>query len=623
MKRLAWLSFEGLDWDLLQALVDAGRMPCVAQLIAAGSSGPMAVPPPALPASIATSLATGVLADRHGVCHALAPRSDGLLLGAIGLESVRSPSCWLIASQQGRPVRVAGWPASLPADPSQLAQPLPAHAHIAGQGFELAANATVDHWPLSPDVVWPDTLRAAIGQVLIHPDEIDDDTILPLCGDITDAAVRQAAREFIARAASVQALGLCWLDEDEAAFLALRFEGLSAWTRTLHQHTGVRLAQALAPTYRWLDLLVGRWMHTLGRDAHLLVTTEGRLPGAGYRRASNRGPGAGGGLVLAGPDVPVDALFGPASALDVCPTVLALQGLLDAPGADAFDGRNLLAESTRTGDPGPTPDVSPLASPPRADGVDQDADALAWLAQNGIAPIDAASMREAVERVRNESRRTWAGIRRLRGRLDEACDVLRTLLQRTPEDTLARLMLAEALLAADRPADCAALGDGLPTNGSGLVWEGLYALLDYARKDWPALETRLSRLEGDAQAWVNPAAWLGWSLLARGETERALEAFERAAQRPQEPLRVWEGMGRTWLQLGRPDQAIACFDRTIAEQPYAAELHRLRGDALQAAGQRASALAAWLRAWTLAPALPGLAAQLGRAAQQQLARLPT
>lgn len=619
MTRLAWLSFEGLDWDLLQALVDAGRMPCVAQLIAAGSSGPMAVPPPGVSAAIATSLATGVLADRHGVCHALVPRRDGLLLGAAGLESVLVPSAWLIAAQRGLPVRIAGWPASLPADASLLSQPLPAHAHIAGHGFDVAANATVDHWPLSPDLLWPESLRQDVEHVLVHPDEIDVEVVRPLCHGIGDTALCLGAREFVARLASVQALGMAWADRGDAAMIALRFDGLAAWTRALHEHTGVALARALEPTYRWLDLLVGRWMHVLGRKAHLLVTADGRLPGSGYRAASSRGVGPGGGLVVAGPGVATDALLGAASTLDVCPTVLALLDLLDDERAAAFDGRNLLSIPSAEGR-SRAASPPPAAAAPRHDDEAQDTDALVWLAQAGIEPVNAAPMRAQVERVRAETRRNWASLRRLRGCLDEACDELAALSHQSPDDPVTQLLLAEALLAADRRADCAALGDGLGRDGTGLVWEALYALLDYARQEWTLLESRLVRLEQHSQSWLNPAAWLGWSLLSRGEFQRALDAFKRATERPQEPLRVWEGLGRTLLQLGQAAPAVDCFDRAIAEQPYAGELHRLRGDALQAAGHPEPALAAWLRAWHLAPSLPGLAVQLGQAAHRQRVR---
>ena len=616
MTRLAWLAFDGLDWDLVQALVDDGRLPCLAQLLAAGRSGPMGLPPPVSAAPQAVTLATGVLADRHGVCHAFAPRRDGLTISPIGLEAVRLPSLWLRAAGAGMAVRVAGWPASLPNDGARLRTPLPERAHIAGLGFEMSGNATVEHWPLPPHMVWPPTARSMVEQALIHPDEIDDDTIRPLCGPWADGHLRRAAREFVAQTASIQALGLAWLEQADAALIALRFAALPAWTSQLQRRAGVRLPDAIAPTCQWLDLVVGRWMNALGRQAHLVITTQGGLPGAGYRRAQGRGCGPGGGLVMAGPGIPADSLMGPATALDVCPTLMHLLGLPDADAA-ALDGRNLLGAASPPLSRGTDRRDPPL--PPADAAMPQDGEALRHLQESGIPLVDVGTLQTQVARVRHESRRAWAWLRRLRGHLDEACDELTRLATEEPADASTLLMLAECLLAAGRTEQAAALPCRRPAGLQGPDWDALDALADYARRDWPSLEERLERLAHHDLRWINPAAWLGWSLLARGHHQRALDALERAAERPEEPLRVWEGMARALLHLGRPEEALRSIGRAIAEQPCSGVLHRLRGDALEAAGRHQPAMEAWYHAWTLAPRLPGLTEQLGRALNRRSA----
>ena len=611
MTRLVWLAFDGFDWDLLQALADDGRLPCLAQLLVAGRSGPMGLPPPVAPATNAVTLATGVLADRHGVCNGFAPRRDGLTISPIGLEAVRLPSLWLRAAEAGMAVRAAGWPASLPSDGARLRAPLPDRAHIAGLGFERSGNATARHWPLPPHMVWPPTARSLVEEVLVHPDDIDDDTIRPLCGPWADGHLRRAARDFVAQTASVQALGMAWFDQADAALIALRFGALPAWTALLHRRAGARLPDAIAPTCQWLDLLIGRWMNALRRQAHLVITTEGGLPGAGYRKAQGLGRGAGGGLAMAGPGIPADSLVGPATALDVCPTLLHLLGLPDGD-ATALDGRNLLrtpgshlARCTGHRDP-------PL--PPADTAVPQDGEALRHLLQSGVPLVDVDALRTQVARLRHESRRTWAWVRRLRGHLDEACNELARLATQEAADSTTLLMLAECLLAAGRTEQAAALQSRRPAGLRGdPAWDALDALIDYARRDWPSLEERLERLAQQDLRWINPAAWLGWSLLLRGQHQRALDALERAAERPEEPLRVWEGMARALLHLGRPEEALRSIDRAIAEQPYSGVLHRLRGDALEAAGRHEPAVDAWYRAWTLAPRLAGLTEQLGRA----------
>lgn len=614
MKRLVLLAFDGLDWTLLQALVDAGRMPCVTQLLTAGASGRLASTPPTAAAAVWASVATGVMADRHGLCHGLVARADGLTLAAAGRAALQARPLWDHAARAGWVTRVAGWPALLP-----VAADISANTdnRMVAAGFDDGSAALVDCWPLAPDVAWPASARTDVQAAQVHPDEVPDDAVQSLLGGVPEHLRAQAvngARRLFARWATVQALGTGWLDAPGDVLLALRFDGLPGWMAELQGLVGANLPDALAPWYGWADLIVGRYMHLLGRSGHLVLVTDRGLPAGGYR--GTRGlfdGGAMGGVLLSGPGVPPDSLLNHARSVDVCPTVLALLGLGIADATD-LDGHDLLGAPTGGRAELATAAASrgshqPLRDPPRDDA------AVAWLREQGVAPVDTSAMRASVAAVGVDARLGWAAARTARGANDEAIDELTALLQSSPDHLGVRLALGQNLIAVGRASECVALLADAPAVAREGVWLDTFtALVAHAAGDWETAERHLLRLCDEGRAPFNAPAWLGWARLAQGDAAGARSWLERGRAWPGEAVRVFEGLGIACVQLGEPDAAITAFTRAIAEQPAVGRLHALRAAALEAAGDMGGAQAARWRALELDPRLPGTLEALTRAA---------
>ena len=65
--KVAFVAFDGADWRVARPLMDAGQLPHIAQLVATGTSGPLATLPDANSAVIWASIYTGTTPQQHGV----------------------------------------------------------------------------------------------------------------------------------------------------------------------------------------------------------------------------------------------------------------------------------------------------------------------------------------------------------------------------------------------------------------------------------------------------------------------------------------------------------------------------------------------------------------------------
>lgn len=110
------LGLDGFDWDFVQPLVAAGRMPNLERLMRRGTWGRMETIVPILSPLIWTTIATGVGPDEHGVLDFVErdPESDRMV--PITGRSRRVPAVWNVASALGERTDVVGWWASWPAE---------------------------------------------------------------------------------------------------------------------------------------------------------------------------------------------------------------------------------------------------------------------------------------------------------------------------------------------------------------------------------------------------------------------------------------------------------------------------------------------------------------------------
>ncbi|MGH9380069.1 MAG: alkaline phosphatase family protein [Thermoanaerobaculia bacterium] len=115
-RRVFVLGLDGFDWDYVLPLVEAGRMPNLSRLLAAGTWGTMEPPRPTLSPLIWTSMATGVTPDVHGILDFVEVDPESGREVPVTGRGRRVPALWNIASALGKRVDVVGWWATWPAE---------------------------------------------------------------------------------------------------------------------------------------------------------------------------------------------------------------------------------------------------------------------------------------------------------------------------------------------------------------------------------------------------------------------------------------------------------------------------------------------------------------------------
>src|SRR6185295_2234345 len=110
------IGLDGADWNIIDPLIAAGKMPNLAALIERGSRGRLLTLSPTLSPVIWTTIATGVKPERHGIVDFTAINKDTGAAVPVTSNLRRVPALWNILSDAGRTVGFVGWWASFPAE---------------------------------------------------------------------------------------------------------------------------------------------------------------------------------------------------------------------------------------------------------------------------------------------------------------------------------------------------------------------------------------------------------------------------------------------------------------------------------------------------------------------------
>src|SRR5437870_6802707 len=102
---IAIIGVDGADWQTIDPLIAAGRLPTFAALKAAGGVGTMRPEPPLLSPIIWTTIATGRRPEDHGVLDFMVDEPGGAQMPVSG-GARRMKALWEIFSGAGRPALI-------------------------------------------------------------------------------------------------------------------------------------------------------------------------------------------------------------------------------------------------------------------------------------------------------------------------------------------------------------------------------------------------------------------------------------------------------------------------------------------------------------------------------------
>jgi len=108
-RKLLVIGWDAADWKVARPLMEEGRMPHLARLVAGGASGNLATIYPPLSPMLWTSIATGKRPPKHGIHGFVEPLPDGSGVRPITTLGRRTRAVWNILHLNGLRPSVVGW----------------------------------------------------------------------------------------------------------------------------------------------------------------------------------------------------------------------------------------------------------------------------------------------------------------------------------------------------------------------------------------------------------------------------------------------------------------------------------------------------------------------------------
>jgi len=639
-KRVLLVGWDAADWQMIGPLMDAGLMPTLASLLGRGASGTLATTRPILSPILWNTIATGRRADAHGVLGFTEPVPDGPGIRPTASTSRRCKALWNILTQCGLRSHVVGWYASHPAEPI-------AGAMVSNQ-FEFRSADEAPGAPLPAGAVHPAELAASMAECRVHPSEVDASAILPFVPDAAIEIAREGNRigklmQLVAQTASIHAMATRLMERGDWDFGAVYYEGIDRFGHEFMEFHPPRMAEVderdfaayrhcMNGIYRFHDMMLETLLRLAGDDTAVLVISD-----HGYwndhRRPDPRPGKAGpvdwhrpyGILAAVGPGIRAGARVHGASILDIAPTVLALLGL---PAGDDMPGR-VLAEAM---DPATVPSripswesvpgecgmhpaelrvdpeearaalaqlvdlgyIDPLGADDEATRRDTVASNRLQLAQSHVDAGEHARALEALSGIEGPVADT-DGVRLLRatalagiGDADAARRELDAVTGSGREAVAAQAMRARLMLGEGNAAGAVVVLRAL-AGGPGAI-EGIDALLGRALAaagDDAGAEAALRRaLDAEPEDAGSLGALAGLRLRA-ADAEGALELGLRAAALDMRQPAVHMTIGRAFMAIGAPAEAVNAFAACVAQAPGWTEARDALAAARIAAGQGA------------------------------------
>ena len=368
-RRLLVVGIDGAEWDVVEPLVERGRMPNLARLMEEGVyCGLRSLEPKQKSPTIWTTIATGKLPEKHGITDYI---HEGT--GRLMTSNVRTArTFWDILGEKGWTVTVIGWLVTWPAEP--------VNGWMVTDYFRYPPTADR---PLPENLTYPDELLREVESLRVTRDTVPDEDVarladldarprpdeiqrLPLREMLTEMnAINQmdamvgALRDIVAGDRTFTAVSEYMIERHPTDVCAVYLRGVDTashkfWAAAHPGEVGFEVARSEVAVfgstveryYEFADEMLGRILSAFGDDASVIVCSDhgfegpkpGKLPG-GIR---DHGPV--GVLVMAGKDIRKGGRIPERSVRDIAPTILALFGLPVAEDMDGSVVRDALTE---------------------------------------------------------------------------------------------------------------------------------------------------------------------------------------------------------------------------------------------------------------------------------------
>lgn len=560
-KRVLLVGWDGADWQIINPLLDAGKLPTLERFLNAGVMGNIATLRPMLSPILWTSIATGKRPSKHGIYGFVEPRQEGDDVQTVLSTSRQTKAIWNILSQNGLRSQVFGWFASHPAEP------LPGGVCVTN-AFAPITGPLNKPSPLLKDCIYPERLRESIGPLRIHPDEMEGDHLTPFLPrgseiDQSDPVQQERItliRRILSQCAGVHAAATWALEHEPWDFAAIYYDGIDVFghgfmsfhppkMEAIDAHNFEMYREVVTGIYRFHDLMLARLLELAGDETTVILVSDHGfysdhlrppiVPDAPPNPVAWHRPH--GIIALRGSGILADERVYGSTLLDIAPTILTLFGL---PIGDDMDGRALAQVFEQPPIVGRIPSWD-LVDGPHSAGLHPlekrldpvaSSEALQQLIDLGyVAPLP-ADKQLAIEQTKAEQRFNLAVSHLDAEQPREAVALLEKLYVQNPDETRYGLCLAQAQL-----------GDG--------------QLADARR----VLEAMLAKPEKKTEPLALPQTdlLLGILLAAEGRDEESLEHLRRAEKADPHLPRLHNQIGLVYNRRRLWAEAERAFTRAL------------------------------------------------------------
>ena len=601
-------------------------MPNLSRLIEGGVMGNLATLHPIVSPMLWTSIATGKLADKHGI-HGFTERDPRGGARFATSTSRRAKALWNIFQQAlGWRCNAVSWWASYPAEPLDGAAVANSFFHSKRKGKE---------WQVSPHAVHPPELIPELLPLLLNINEIDQSVVLPFIPRAAEIDQKEDQRletfaKLLSECCSVQAVATDLMERGPWDFTAVYFDTIDHFAHGFMPFHPPRMENVperdfelyqgvMSGVYQFHDLMLGRLVELAGPDTTIVLCSDHGFQSGGLRPQGNPREPAGpvlwhrefGILVMNGPGLKRDERIYGATLLDIAPTLLTLAGL---PVGRDMDGKPLLEAFIHPVVPEPIaswedvpgrdgqhpPGFEPEGGQEESDELMRQFAALGYIDDPGEDKEKGAADSE------RESQYNLAEVYLSTGRAAQGAALLEKLVAGYPWETRYIHQLANAYLKAgqfraahdllDRAYPLEAL-DAEPPVVVMQMWARAKLRLDDRQGAVSYLMHATERMLLSSGLWVEN----GWLWLELGVLPLAERSFRRAVALDADAAAAFHGLAQIHLRRRENDAAIDAALQAVQRLYHLPKAHLCLGIALAREGRDDEAMVAFQRTVRMAP----------------------